>query len=165
MKTHSKNKRKPKANSKPPSAKPQAKIIHELASHFEADLKTALPIAIQPNGNIVYKNIVIRQNKHKNWAMHHVGNTDAIEQFYLKTCAIMAAKAYTNTNLNKFFEIKQLDTQYWANYMKTTVAQQGIKVTSDYEKYLILLTKLEHHQELANNYKEKISRMFKWSFV
>jgi hypothetical protein len=40
------------------------KLIKELATQFEADFKSSLPISIQPNGAIVYNNFVIKENKH-----------------------------------------------------------------------------------------------------
>jgi hypothetical protein len=35
------------------------KLIKDLATHFEEDLKSALPITIKKNGGIIYKNYAI----------------------------------------------------------------------------------------------------------
>jgi hypothetical protein len=77
----------------------------------------------------------------------------------------MSAKAYANTRMEKYFEIKRLDNQYWANYSDTVIFAKNIKTAKDYERYLILLNRLEHSKTLADHFKEEISRMFKWSFV
>jgi len=42
-----------------PKPKPKPKFIKELAGQFEVDLANTLPISIQPNGDIVYKEFVI----------------------------------------------------------------------------------------------------------
>jgi hypothetical protein len=154
-----------KKTNKSKSKKPKDKVIKELAQHFEEDIKRTLPISIQPNGSIVYKEYYIKQNAHENWALYNRNTHDVIEQFYLKTSALMAAKAYNNIQLEKFFEIKRLDNQYWANYCDTLIYRNNIKKAKDFNRYLVLLNKLEHTEFLAEHYKEEISRMFKWSFV
>ena len=145
--------------------KPNPKIVKELVTHFEAALKKSLPISVQPDGSIVYKNYYIKQNDHENWAIYDIRNKDVIEQFYLKTCAIMAAKEYSKSSIEKFIEIKRLDTRYWAYYSDTMIYSKNIKTAKDYDRYLVLLNKLEHSKFLAEHFQEKISTMFKWSFV
>jgi hypothetical protein len=145
--------------------KPKDKVVKELAQHFEEDLKKSLPISIQPNGNIVYKEYYIKKNANANWGLFRLTTHDQINEFYLKTCALMAAKAYSKVQLEKFTEIKQADNRYWANYCDTQIYRKNIKTAKDFDRYLILLNKLEHTEFLAEHYKEEISRMFKWSFV
>jgi hypothetical protein len=77
----------------------------------------------------------------------------------------MAAKAYNNVYLEKFFEIKRLDDRYWANYSNNLIYRRNMQSTVDFSKYLILLNKLEDSQEQTEQYKSKISKMFKWSFA
>jgi hypothetical protein len=55
----------------------------------------------------------------------------------------MSAKAYDRVDLNKFIEIKQLDSQYWASHSDTQVYQKNIKTATDFTRYMILLNKLE----------------------
>jgi hypothetical protein len=145
--------------------KPKPRFIKELVEHFDVDLNNSLPISIQPNGDIVYKDYVIKLNKFKNWALHHRSGP-VVEQFYLKTCALMAAKAYHRLDLNKFNSIKQLDSHYWSNYCDTLVFKNNIaKKTIAYDRYLILLNKLEYSQEKSDFYKNQISQSFKWTFA
>ena len=145
--------------------KPQVKVSKELVAHFEEDLRKTLPITVHPSGNIAYKEYIIVKNVLGNWALCHARNQDVIEQFYLKTCAIMAAKAYSVTNLTKFIEIKQLDTSYFSHFCDNQIYQINIKKTQDHSRFMILLNKLEHSETLSLHYKDKISRMFKLSFV
>jgi hypothetical protein len=77
----------------------------------------------------------------------------------------MAAKAYNSTDMAKFFSIKRLDGKYWASYCDTMVYKKNIKTAKDFDRYLILLNKLEHSSAIATHSKEEISKMFKWSFV
>ena len=145
--------------------KPKEKVVKELAQHFKEDFKKTLPISIQPNGSIVYKDYYIKKNSNENWALYNRHSHYQINEFYLKTCALMAAKAYSMVQLEKFTEIKQADNRYWANYSDTQVYRKNIKTAKDFDRYLVLLNKLEHTEFLAEHYKEEISRMFKWSFV
>ena len=152
-------------NSNKTKNKPKAKAIKDLASELEQDLKKTLPLAIQPDGSVVYKQYVIRKNKRENWDLIYLSNNDVIDEYYLKSCALMSAKAYDKVNLNKFIEIKLLDSQYWASHSDTQVYQKNIKTAKDFTRYMILLNKLEYSKERADRFQQQISTMFKWTFV
>lgn len=147
------------------TAKPKTKLVKELADAFSDELNNKMPLAIQPDGSVVYKTFIVKKTPTGNWGLHHFGNKDMVDEFYLKTCAIMAAKAYYNVRLEKFFEIKRLDNKYWANYSDSLVYRKNIKSAKDFEKYVILLNRLEYSEEQTEIYKTQISSMFKWSFV
>jgi hypothetical protein len=144
---------------------PKAKVIKDLASQLEQDLNKTLPLAIQPDGSIVYKQYVIRKNKRENWDLTYLSNNDIINEYYLKSCALMSAKAYDKVNLDKFIEIKLLDSQYWASYSDSQVYQKNIKTAKDFSRYMVLLNKLEYSKERADRFQQQISTMFKWTFV
>ena len=144
--------------------KPKPKFIQELAGQFEEELNRALPLSIQPDGSVIYKNFIVKKTKLGNWGLYNLKSKYLIDEYHLKTCALMGAKQYT-INLNKFFEIKRVDTQYWANYSDNQVYRINIKKVKDFSRYLILLNKLEYSQERTDHFKEQISRMFKWTFV
>lgn len=145
--------------------KNRQKLVKELAVQFEEEFKKSLPISIQPNGSVVYKQYAIKPLSNGNWALVHIDNQYTIEEFYLKTTALMAAKAYSRTDINKFFEIKRLDNSYWAKYMDLEVYKKNIKTAKEFERFQILLNKLEQTQADADGYREKISSMFKNSFA
>jgi len=145
--------------------KPKPKFIKELASQFEAELNKSMPVTVRQDGSLLYKNYVIKQNDKNNWAIYHEGSTDSVDEFYLKTCALMAAKAYQSTNLNRYFEIKRLDNKYWASYSDNQIYRKNIKTAKDSDRFMILLNKLEDSEAQAAQFKEAISRMFKWTFV
>jgi hypothetical protein len=65
----------------------------------------------------------------------------------------------------KFHNIKELDGRYYASHMETQVCQNAMKKATDYDRYQILLNKLELSKDKAAKFKEEISRTFKWSFV
>jgi hypothetical protein len=145
--------------------KSKPKVVKELASQFEAELKNSMPVTVLPNGNIVYKDFVIKKTKQENWAVYFKYNNNVVDEYHLKTCALLSAKAYDKNDLNRFFEIKNLDNQYWASYSDNQVYQHNIKKAKDFDRYIVLLNKLEDSQARAEHLKEQISRMFKWSFV
>jgi hypothetical protein len=152
-----------KKYNKKPSNKP--KMIKQLAEQFQSELDQKLPITVLPDGSSVFKGYLIKKNKLENWGLYHLDSKSLIEQFYLKTTALMGAKAYSRTDLNRFFEIKRLDNRYWANYCDTQIHKQHIKTATEFDRYLIILNKLEDSQSKEAYYKEEISKMFKWSFV
>jgi hypothetical protein len=152
-------------NSNKTKNKPKAKAIKDLAGQLEQDLNKTLPLAIQPDGSVVYKQYAVKKNKRDNWDLTYLSNSVVIDEYYLKSCALMSAKAYDKVDLNKFFEIKRLDTQYWASYSDTQVYQKNIKTAKEFARYMILLNKLEYSKERADRFQQQISTMFKWTFV
>jgi hypothetical protein len=145
--------------------KPKTAVIKELASQFEAELNKSMPVTVRKDGSLLYKNYVIKQNNNNNWALYYNGSNESIDEFYLRTCALMGAKAYQNTDLTRYFEVKRLDNKYWASYSDNQIYRKNIKTAKDSERFMILLNKLEDSEVQATHFKEAISRMFKWSFV
>lgn len=138
--------------------------IKELAEQFSNEFDAKLPVHVMPNGDIVYKNYIVRRLANENWAVLNLQNKDIVDQFFLKTCALMAAKAYNHTKLEQYFEIKRLDNRYWANYTDLLIYKKNIKTAKDFDRYLVLLNKLEDSEAKVKYYKDEISRTFKWSF-
>ena len=107
--------------------KPKTAVIKELASQFEAELNKSMPVTLRKDGSLLYKNYVIKQNNNNNWALYYDGSNESIDEFYLRTCALMGAKAYQSTDLTRYFEIKRLDNKYWASYSDNQVYKKNIK--------------------------------------
>lgn len=146
-------------------SKAQPKAIKELAAHFEEELKKSLPIAVHPNGVITYEDYAIMKLPNDTWGLYNVHSKILVDKYHLRTCAIMCAKAYSRTDLKRFFEIKQLDNKYWSNFSDNQIYRTNIVKTPDFSRYLILLNKLEYSQEKADFYRSEISRMFKYTFA
>ena len=145
--------------------KPKDRVVKELASQFEVELNKALPISVQANGSIVYKDHYIKSKPNGNWGLYSLHSRDLIDEFHLKTCALMAAKYYMSVNLEKFNEVKRLDVRYWSSHSDTLVYKKNMKTAKDLDRYIILLYRLELSEVLKEQYQAEISRMFKWSFV
>ena len=145
--------------------KPKKRVIRELAEQFNVELNKQLSITVLPNGDTVYKDYVVRQLSSGNWGLYKFKTKELVDQFFLKSCALMAAKAYSHVQVHRFKEIKTLDSRYWANHCDAEVYKHNIKITKDTDRYLILLDKLENSETKVRQYKTEISRMFKSSFV
>jgi hypothetical protein len=143
----------------------KAKVVKALATHFEEELNKTLPVTIRPDGSMVYKGLFIKIKKNGNWGIYNLKNRDEIDEFFLKSCALMGAKAYEQTNLTKFLEIKRLDNLYWSNHSDSLVFRNNIKKAQNFDKYIILLNRLEESEQQSARFKDEISRMFKWSFA
>lgn len=140
--------------------------IKELARELDTELNKHLQLTVLSNGVIVYKNYMIKETKLGNWGVYdYKQSKDPVEQYYTKTCAIMAAKAYEAVQLEKFHEIKRLDNLYWANHTDAIIYKHNMKLASDLNRYLVLLNRLEESKLREEHYQAEISKMFKWSFV
>jgi uncharacterized membrane protein len=139
--------------------------IKDLAEQLSHEFDIRLPVNVLPNGDIVYKEYIIKKIVTGNWGVFDLRHRELKDQFYLKTCALMAAKAYNSININKYNEIKQLDSQYWASHTDLQVYKKNIKTAKEFERFVILLNKLEETDIKHQHLRDKISTMFKWSFV
>jgi hypothetical protein len=139
--------------------------VQELAEQFQEELDRKLPVTVLPDGGMVYKDYLVKQTKDGNWALYNYKQATLIDQFFLKTCALMAAKAHCLTKLEQYSEVKRLDNQYWSNHSDTRIFKNNIKLAKEFERYLILLNRLEESTIKERYYKEEISKMFKWTFV
>lgn len=144
---------------------PKAKVVKALASQFEEELNKSLPVTVRADGSIVYKDYFIKIMKNGNWGLYNIRSKDQIDEFFLKTCALMAAKAYAHARIEKFLEIKRLDNNYWSNHSDSLIFRNNIKTAQNFDRYVILLNRLEESETQSNRFKEEISRMFKWTFA
>jgi len=155
-----------KTKTKPKSKVQKQQEIKALAATLDVEFKNIIPLVPLPNGAVAYKEYIVKQTRTGSWGIF-TKNTgpDCHGEFNLKSCALIAAKALSLVHLEKFNEVKLLDNRYWSNHYRSTVYEYNIKRTKDYERYLILLNKLEDSKWKAQNYKEEISKLFHWSFV
>ncbi len=77
----------------------------------------------------------------------------------------MAAKAYNTVQINRFFEIKDIDNRYNTNYTEYLLCKQHIKIAKGLDRYIILLNKLEEADRKTQFYKERITTMFRNTFA
>ena len=142
--------------------KKQANNIKELANYFDQELQTVLPITILPNGALGYKNFLVKQLSNANWGLFNVGTQDLLNQYYLKSCALMAAKFYNNIQIANRSEIKELDNHYRLHYTNLLLCKHNI-VLVDKNRYPIMLTRMEESSFHTDLCKQKISKLFKSS--
>ena len=107
-------------------SKPKPKVVQELAKQFEADLNRSLPISIQPNGSIVYKQYFIKQIANGNWGLFSLASKDLIEEFYLNKMGS------SSKNLIELFFSKK----YTLFRIKTSYPCDHIAVPNEKKKYV-----------------------------
>ena len=156
-----KQKNKPKHKQQSPRTD-----VKKLADVLDIEFKKIVPLIPLPDGSVSYKDYIVKKNKLGAWCIYskHSSNYSHGE-FNLQTCALVGAKALSQMRLADFNDIKSLDNKYWNNYYRSSVYQHNIKTAKDYDRYLILLNKLEDSTWKANHYKEEISKLFRWAFV
>jgi hypothetical protein len=141
-----------------------SKLIKQLAEEFSSEFNN-LPITVLPNGDIVYQEYLIKQEPAGNWGVYSIQSTDLKCQFFLKSCALLAAHYYENHEFHNIGDIRQLDRDYWRNHSDTLIYKKHLKDTQDIDRKSILLTRLECSESDADYFKRRISRLFKRSFV
>jgi len=144
---------------------PSKTIIKEFASYFDQELQSTLPLAVMPDGSLVYKNFLVKQLDNMNWGMYNIDSKDLINQYHLKSSALIASKAYNYRQYEKYYEINELDKKYAVLSNDTIVFKHNIELTSDAEKYAILLTRLEESVSQFQFYQTLILRLFRQSFI
>lgn len=150
---------------KKPNKKPKEKVIKDLAQAFDFDMSKTMPVTVLPNGDIAYKDYIIKTTTHGTWGVFQHKGQELVSEYYLKSCALMAAKYYSLCQMEKFVEIKRLDTRYWACHSDTLIFKNNLKLAKELDRYIVLLNKLEDAESKATFYKDAITRMFKWAFV
>lgn len=146
-----------------PKMKTTTSLANEFSSFFNENFQKALPVISFENGSIKYKNFLIKKLSNQNWGVFDLNSKILKNQYYLKSCALLAAYAYSYRNFNKCTEIKNLDDTYWSNYSDSVIFKHLLNKSSD-DNYPILLTRLEESMYKTSLYKNKISKLFKNTF-
>jgi hypothetical protein len=141
------------------------KVLKELAAHFEEDISRNLPMVMHEDGTITYKKYAITKTPLETWALYDVDGKTCLGEFFLRTCAIMSAKAYDDRNHIKAFEVKRLDYNYWSSFSNNQIYKINVTRTTESFRHSILLNKLEDSHQKTEFYKSKITNMFKDAFV
>lgn len=140
------------------------KQIKDLAYYFDKELQRQLPISLLPNGSLVYEDFLVKQLYNGNWGLYNIKSKDLINQYYLKSCALIAAKSYSNRQFKRCSEIKELDNGYWSNYSDTMIFKRNLTSVSS-DRFTILETRLEESTHQSTVYKHKIYSLFKLTFI
>jgi len=158
-------KRQPKKLFKSVARPAQKPNVQKIAETLETEFNNTMKLVPLPDGSIVYKDYVVKENKHGRWAILKKNTLGNQGEFNLKSCALIAAKALSTVHLAQYNEIKMLDSRYWSSYNTTQFCRIAMPKIKDFDHYLIMLNKLEHNEWLAENCKAEISKRFQWSFV
>lgn len=145
--------------------KHNTKIITEFAGYFDQELQTTLPISVLPDGSLVYKDLLVKQLDNKYWGVYNITSRDLINEYYLKSCALLAAKEYFHRHYEKYHNVKMLDSKYASVSTDASVFKNNISLVTDNDKYQIMLTRLEESNVLSQHYQHLILRLFRQSFI
>lgn len=145
--------------------KQHSKIIKEFANYFDQELQTTLPVSVLPDGSLMYKNFLVKQLDNTYWGVYNVVSKDLINEYYLKSCALIAAKEYNYKHYARYHAVKLLDSKYASATNDTNVFKHNIELVTDNEKYEILLTRLEESSTISQQYQHMILKLFRQSFI
>ena len=139
--------------------------IKQLANHFDEELQTNLPVTKLPNGSYAFNNFVITQMPNKNWALYCAISKTRLNEYFLISCALIAAHEYAAHRFDKYINIKHIDTRYQSAYTDLLVFKHNINLTNDQDQKDIFLTRLSESKSSALYYKKTILRLFRNTFV
>ncbi len=129
---------------------------------FEQEIKKELPIALLPDGSLMFEKYRIKQNKQHTWEL--INNGHKIDTFNLKACALMAAKLYGKNRLIAYNEIKILDQKYQNNVNDSEIFKFRYTTTKDVERRDMFLWRWELTRTRARVAKQEISNKFRSLF-
>jgi hypothetical protein len=141
------------------------KHITKFASYFDQELQATLPISILPDGSLVYKNFLVKQLENTYWGIFDIISKELINEYFLKSCALIAAKEYNHRQFSKYHAVKLLDDKYASSSNDQIIFSHNINLTSDPEKYAIMLTRLEESTAISQYYQKLILSLFRQSFI
>lgn len=141
----------------------KSNLIKQLAEEFSGKI-TELPIKVLPNQDIVYEKYLIKKNDQE-WDLFSLETKSKLATFFLRSCALIAAKYYTKLLFQEYHEIKELDRNYKRTYIDTIFHKHNLKTTKDFDTKVILLNRIECSEADSERYKKTISRLFRLSFV
>lgn len=139
------------------------KQAEKLENYLKEEFRKELPIALMPDGSIVYKNYKIKQTKQKQWKLYRIGG-NLIDTFNLKACALMAAKLYSINQLTSYNEVKNLDHSYQKNATDAGIFKYRYNTTTDPVRKDTVLWRWELTTARADSLKLQISQKFKAMF-
>ena len=139
--------------------------IKELAHVFDKELETNLPVAVMPDCSLVVGHFQVKKLAPNKWAIICISSKDAVDEFFLKSCALIAAKARAKNNFTVLLEIKQLDRLYFSHKNNVSVFEHSIEQRENADRVEILTTRLEHELHLLSVCRDKIESMFRSHFA
>ena len=139
--------------------------IKELANHFDEELQTSLPITKLPDGSYSYKEFIVKKMPNQNWALYDIFLRKVLDEYFLISCALIAAHEYSTHRFNRYRDIKHIDTRYQAAYTDLMIFRHNIDLVTDPDQKEIFLTRLNESRMLSLCYKKTISRLFRNAFV
>jgi hypothetical protein len=133
---------------------------------FLEDVNDMMPLAILPDGSMAYKNYIVKKNKDASWSLSRIQNQSKIfiDDFNLKSSALLAANYHRTNRIDLLIETKILDEHYWANYNDHLNFKELYKKTKDLVKRDLYLWRGELTRDRADYYRDKISSAFATSF-
>jgi hypothetical protein len=139
------------------------KQAEKLENYLDAEFKLKMPVAVMPDGSLVYKEFKVKQNKQRSWTLSRIKGF-AIDSFNLKACALIAARYYSINDISKYNEIKLLDTLYNKNATDAVIFRHNYEKTKDPVTRDTSLWRWEICNQNAKYAKSQITTKFKILF-
>lgn len=144
---------------------PSKTVIKEIAGYFDQELQTTLPLSVMPDGSLVYNDFLVKRLDNENWGMYNLITKDLINEYYLKSSALIASKAYNHRHYAKYYEINDLDRKYAVLSNDNLVFKHNLDLVTEADKHEVLLTKFEENTLQYKYYKKLILRLFRQTFI
>lgn len=139
-------------------------VIKDLAKEFDKEYNTAIPFKLLPNGEMIYKNYLVKHTDNNYWGVYDTEHRNLVHAFFLKSCALLATKEYNDLKFDRYIFLKNLDRRYQAQYSDIVVYKHYIKNITDEDQCDILKNKLRESEIRAKSYQQQISNLFKVTF-
>jgi hypothetical protein len=133
---------------------------------FYNEVKDTMPLTVLPNKAVGYKNYLIKSKKDGTWDLVKIfkSGTHVVDNFNLKSTAIISARYHEISNIQSLIETKELDNLYWTNHTDSVYFKYFYNKTQDPVKKDNFLWRHEITTQRATFYKDKISLAFRTVF-
>jgi|688.fasta_scaffold00357_38 hypothetical protein len=139
------------------------KQAEKLEKILEEEFNKKVPLLVVNKNCLLYKHYKIKKNVLENWDLQDQSGR-IIETFKLKVNAALAAKFYDRNQIEKFNEVKNLDTKYWTNIIDSLIFREKCNKTKDMIKKDIYISRWDITKTRAEQYKLEISKLFSYNF-
>jgi hypothetical protein len=135
----------------------------KLESFLHDEFKQKLPIALLPNGNLVYNSFTVKKNKKEQWCLYR-NSGGLLDTFNLKASCLIAAKLYNASAFSTYNELKMLDNLYHKNNTDYVIFKHRYSTTTDNELKDLFIARSEIAQSKSIYAKQQIADKFKALF-
>ena len=139
------------------------KHAKKLELFLELEIDSIPAIAYLPSGSILFDKFKISSTKTGSWKLFRFGGS-FLDEFNLKTVALLAAKMYSSDNIAGVIQLKILDNMYYKHVSEKDALDIRYNKSKTQEQADMYLARISVSESKIEYAKQQISSKFRRSF-